>query len=231
MTEPMDSGYTRDELFAKFPAMSNVRPLDPVASTQVQAILRAEEFVRHVWPNEDDTRAALFDPVRCPPMAKRAEDAAQDYRDAVADCWLTFDTADTDYEPDAPAEHGVVRIWQVGSRVVLVLRDRWHSKFNGNRESKPVEFFGGDVGHDRAAWEHHVDVHPTTGLACNVRIAKACAGPTRMLPLNRGTLILLFRCCRECEELGGRIADNNHLTNVKIAEMETRLDGDPPTIE
>jgi hypothetical protein len=211
----------------KFPAMSNLHPLNPVASTQVQAMLRAEEFIQHVWPDENQTRAALFDPALCPPMAKSAVDAAQEYRDAKADGLLTFDTADTKYKQDEPAEHGVVRVWQVGSRSVLVLRDRWRSEVNRNREAKPVEFFGGSVGHDRAMWDRHADVYEGTGLACNVRIAKACAGPTRMLPVNRGTVVLLFRCCRECEALAGRIADNNYRTNVKIADMETRLDGDP----
>jgi hypothetical protein len=230
MSEPMEgSGYTPDELRAKFPAITNPHPMNPVASTQVQAILRAEEFIRHVWPDENDTRAALFDPAWCPPMAKRAERAAQEYRDAEAYDLVTFDTGDTEYQRDELAEHGVVRVWQVGSRSVLVLRDRWRSATSRVRQSKPVEFFGGEVGHDRAMWQNHADVYEGTGLACNVRIAKACAGPTRMLPVNRGTLVLLFRCCRGCEDLAGKIADNTHQTNIKIAEMETRLDGGPPS--
>ena len=220
--DPARAEYLRD----KYPAIDNLYPLNPVASTQVQAILRAENLIQHVWPNEADTRAALFDPALCPPMGRRAEEADREYREAVADGLLTFDTADTDYEPDEPAEHGVVRVWQVGSRSVLVLRDRWRSEVNRDRESKPVEFFGGEVSHDRAMWERHADVHPTNGLACNVCIAKTCAGATRMLPVNRGTLVLLFRCCRECEDLAGHIADNNYRTNVKIAEIETGLDRD-----
>jgi hypothetical protein len=49
-----------------------------------------------------------------------------------------------------------------------------------------------------------------------VRIAKACSGTTRLLPVNRGALVLLFRCCRACEADAGKTAD----TNFKVGVLE-----------
>jgi hypothetical protein len=34
------------------------------------------------------------------------------------------------------------------------------------------------------------------------------------MPVSRGALVLLFRMCRECEELAGRIAANTYRTAV-----------------
>ncbi len=204
----------RAELLNKFPAIANTRPLDPAASTQVQAILRAEDIVRHTWPDEL-SRAALFDPAKCKPLADRADAAAAEFRRRAALRELRYDTADTTYHPDDPAEHGVVRIWEVGGELVRVVRDRWRE--NPNRKPSTGEFVTGDLGGLR-----NLD-GTQRSPKCTVGIAKACAGATRLLPVDRGTLVLLFWCCRGCEALAGDFADNSHRTNVKIAELEAAL--------
>jgi hypothetical protein len=40
------------------------------------------------------------------------------------------------------------------------------------------------------------------------------------MPVNRGTLILLFRMCRACEDLAGKIAANTYRTAVVQARAD-----------
>ena len=204
----------RAYLLDKFPAITRTSPMAPHVSTQVRATDRAEMIVQRVW-FDGDKSPVLFDPVLCPPMAQRAEAAAAELRRARER--VTWETADSEYDPDAPAEQGVVRIWFVGSRTVEVVRERWHD--HPNRKPKPGEYFAGMLAHMRRDYATEFDCDTT----CNVGIAKACGGPTRVLPANRGTLVLLFRCCRECEELAGQITNNNRQVNARIAELSTGL--------
>lgn len=212
-----------DYLRAKYSALDNVVPMDPRGSTQVRATDRAEAVLDIVWPN-GSASGALFDPALCPPTAARADEAAREYHRLAADAArervlgvrpsLRFETHDTDYEPDEPAEQGVLRLWFVDSRTVEIVRDRWHD--NPNRVESTASYFGGLLGEMRRDYKPGHDYDPT----CNVRIAKACGGLTRVLPNDRGTLVLLFWCCRECETLAGRIAANNHRTAVIAARAD-----------
>ena len=49
------------------------------------------------------------------------------------------------------------------------------------------------------------------------------------MPANRGALVMLFRCCQECEALAGKIAENTYKINVKLAEIAARegMNGTP----
>jgi hypothetical protein len=233
----------RAYLLAKFPAINNPRPLNPRVSTQVRAIDRAERIVEQVWSwawegqDPQDPAAVLFDPARAPALAKRADMAAAEFhrlaaKDARARAegeqpLLRYDTGDgldADYNPNDPAEQGVVRIWRVGRNQVYIVRERWRDA--PDREWSTTDYFA----HLFEFLLEQLDYHDCTkfgcdgdcDLKCSVRLAKACDGVTRLLPVNRGTLVLLFRCCTACEVLAGQIAANTHKTNWKLAEIEAR---------
>ena len=70
-------------------------------------------------------------------------------------------------------------------------------------------------------------------LKCNVNIAQSCSGTTRLMPANRGALVMLFRCCQECEGAGRQdclvhVQDQT----VKLAEIVARegMNGTPGAI-
>jgi hypothetical protein len=219
----MDS-QRRARLLAKFPAISNDRPMDPRANTQVRAIDRADEIIRAVWG--DDPTAVLVDYKLVPALAERADEAAAEYHRRAGMDGLHYTTGDTDYDPNDPAEQGVVRIWRVGSRHVDVVRERWREQ----RFGTPAEDAAGRIQHARDVLDNFTcSCINYCDLGCSVNIAKACGGTTRLLPVNRGTLIMLFRCCDACEVLAGQIAANSYRTNVKLAEIEAREQLPPDT--
>lgn len=208
----------------------------------MQAVLRADQIIAQVWGN--DPSAVLFDPARVPALAERADAEAAGLHQREGEASreralglpqsVHYDTHDgnADYDPDAPAEQGVVRIWRVGSNHVDIARDRWHD--SPNRVQRPADYFASILRHTVDKLDHwdcteYGCDRESCDLKCNVHIAKACAGTTRLLPVNRGTLILLFRCCEACEDLAGKIAENTYKTNAKIAEMEAREDLPPDT--
>jgi hypothetical protein len=233
----------RQQLLDKFPALrDNARPMNPAGSTQVRAVERADQIVqkvwRHTWNGDDpnDPSNTLFDPARVAAMAQRADAAAADFHRREADAareralglpsLLRYDTHDgsADCNPDDPAEQGVVRIWPVGTNHVDIVRDRWHD--SPNRRLTTAEYAAGRLGLESSQhdfWDcRRYGCDGDCELKCGVRLAKACGGTTRLLPVNRGALVLLFRCCRVCEGLAGQIAENTYKTNEKIAEIEGR---------
>lgn len=221
MTNEWRRARTPDELRERFPAMDYMRPMDPMASTQVRAALRAEDIIRRVWG--DNPAAVLFDPARVSELAERADAAADDFHLRADE--FHYDTADTDYDRHEPAEQGVVRIWRVGTNHVHVVRDRWHD--SPNRRFTTAGYAATELGLERSMYDHwgcteHGCDAVGCGSECTVGLAKACGGTTRLMPVDRGTLILLFRCCQVCEELAGSIAANAHKTNWKLAEIEAR---------
>lgn len=228
----------RAYLLAKFPAINNPRPLHPRVSTQVRATDRAERIVEQVWSwtwegqDPQNPATVLFDPARVPALVKRADAAAADFHRRAGEGSLRHDTGDgldADYDPNEPAEQGVVRIWRVGSNQVYIVRERWRDA--PNRQRTTTDYFA-------QLFEflvEQLDYHDCTkfgcdgdcDLKCSVRLAKACDGVTRLLPVNRGTLVLLFRCCTACEVLAGQIAANAYKTNALLADIEAR-EGLPP---
>jgi hypothetical protein len=220
---------TPEELRARFPALDNARVMDPRASTQVQAVLRAEEIIAKVWGEGARVSGVLFDPARVPALAQRADAAAADFHCRAAE--MQYDTDDTDYDRHDTAEQGVVKIWQVGGNHVHIVRDRWRDA--PNRAPNTVEYAAGSLGHGRSTHDHWkcteygCDHEKVCDLQCHVGLAKACGGATRLLPVDRSPLVMLFRCCRVCEDLAGKIAENTYKTNMKIAELEAREDWPP----
>lgn len=221
----------RAQILAKFPAIHNPRPMDPRASTQVRAMDRAERIVAQVgrwtWNGDGDPAMVLFDPERVSNLARRADEEAAEYHRRAAEGDLRYDTCDglrADYDPDDPAEHGAVRIWRVGSRQVYIVRERWRD--SPNREASTTDYFAQLFEFLVEQLDHHdctkFGCDGNCDLKCNVHIAKACGGTTRLLPVNRGALVLLFRCCTACDVLAGQIATNSYRTNVLLKNMEVR---------
>jgi hypothetical protein len=229
----------RAQLTAKYPAINNPRPMDPRVSTQVRAIDRAARLVERVWGwawEGDDPAAILTDPDRVPALAKRADAEAAEYHRRVVEGRLRYQTCDglrADYDPDDPAEHGVVRIWRVGSSQVYIVRERWRDSLD--RVEGTTDYFAQLFEFLVEQLDHHdctkFGCDRNCDLRCTVHIANACDGTTRLLPVNRGTLVLLFRCCTACEVLAGKIAANTYKTNMLLKNMEVRdeLPPDPAT--
>ena len=178
-------------------------PMPPMVNTQARAVVRADTIVRRVWGDFALADEALFDRVRVPAMAARADAAAEDYRRRAADGRLRYDTADTDYNPDCPSEQGVVRIWPVGTNHVHVVRERWRD--SPTRKLTTADWAATSLRNsvDLADWfdcaKFGCDSHGCLP-GCDVRLSPGCSGTTRLLPVHRGTLILLFRCCWACAD-------------------------------
>jgi len=66
-------------------------------------------------------------------------------------------------------------------------------------------------------------------LKCNVNIAKDCTayaddfggGTTRQLTERRGQFLLLFRCCRTCEDLAGQLGRPTF--RISVMEAQAKL--------
>lgn len=200
----------------------NVSPMDPKVSTQVRAVDRADELTVKVWAEAAKVAAVLFDPARVPELARKADKAAAEFYTRSGESGdLHFGTHDTDWDPHAPHEQGVARVWAVGTNHVDVIRDRWRD--NPNRVQEPVNYFASMYTSGVPDFFDCARYGCTGGdcdRACSVRLAKACAGPTRAMPVSRGTLILLFRMCWACEDLAGQIAANSYKTAVITARAD-----------
>jgi hypothetical protein len=192
-------------------------------STQVRAADRADVLTAKAWARAAKVAKVLFDPALVPALAKRADATAAEFHTRFGEFGdLHFDTHDTEYNPNATHEQGVTRVWAVGTNHCDVIRDRWHDPLNRNREGKPVEYFASMYG-NRLPDFFDCRAYGCDGncdRACSVRLAKTCGGPTGVMPVNRGTLVMLFRCCRECEALASRIAANNRKTAIVRARAD-----------
>lgn len=204
-------------------AEDNLGPMHPRVNTQVRAADRAEALVMKVWPEAGKVARVLFDPELVPDMAKRADDAAAEFhRRAGKNGDLHARTHDTEYEQHALYEQGALRVWPVGTNHVDVIRDRWHDPLNRNRIHKPVDYFAGMYGCQLSDFFDcgGYGCDGNCGRACSVRLAKACRGPTGILPVGRGTLVMLCRCCRECEALAGDIAADKYKASAERERAE-----------
>lgn len=200
----------RQQILAKFPAITNERPMAPVANTQVQACLRAEQILRRAWSN-----LALADVLLTgvPAMRARADaEAAEFHRQAATDAraraegetsvlyYDTFD-GDSEYDPNATYEQGALKIWTVGTSHVDIVRERWRD--SPNRRFTTVGYAAGQLAHklDTLDWFRceRYGCQGGCGLECNVNVALGCDRETRLLPVDRGSLVLMFRCCWGCE--------------------------------
>lgn len=69
-------------------------------------------------------------------------------------------------------------------------------------------------------------------MRCTMNVANSCTAPlsrdvsdygggtTRLMQVHRGRFVLLFRCCRACEERAGVTADNAYKTSVIDARVD-----------
>ncbi|KZS84790.1 hypothetical protein B4U45_16745 [Mycobacterium persicum] len=221
--------------------------MDPRANTTVRAANRATAIIMKAFSTREDT--VLFDPVRVPVLAERADAAAADFhlREGEASREralglppsLQYKTLDTDSDPDATHEQGVAKIWRVGGSLVYVVRDRWRHEDNRDRSMSPAEEIASLLLLDRSVddyWcfggEHNPRYVRDYELRCTVNIAHDCTAPlspdvneygggtTRWLPVDRAPLIMLFRCCTACETLAGKFAANTYKTAVINARAD-----------
>jgi hypothetical protein len=199
---------TPEELAERFGF--NTGPMNPRGNTQVQACLRAEQIIMRAWRN-----LALADVVLTgvPAMRLRADAEADEFhRQAAYDARaraegdapvLYYDTCDGDanYDPNAIYEQGALRIWTVGTNHVDIVRDRWHD--SPTRRPSTVSYAAGHLAHKLDTLDHfrceRYGCAGGCGLECNVSVSPDCGGATRLLPVDRGSLVLLFRCCWSCE--------------------------------
>ena len=198
-------------------------PMHPRVNTTVRAADRADVLTAKAWARGAKVARVLFDPVLVPDMAKRTDVAAAEFHTRCGEFGdLHYSTHDTEYHPHATYEQGVVRVWAVGTNHVDIVRDRWHDPLNRNREGRPVEYFGSMYASRMPDFFDcaRYGCDGNCGRACSVRLAKTCGGPTRVMPVGRGTLVMLWRCCRECEELAGKIAANNRRTAIVRARAD-----------
>ncbi len=222
----------RQELLRKFPALSNVRPMDPRANTQVRAIDRAQQVMLKTWLNLAMGDRVLFDPARVPALADRVDADAAEFHRLAGLGQLRYNTWDTDYDPDDPAEQGVVRIWAVGTNHVDIVRDRWRDA--PTRRLSTVSYAAGSLAHKVDTLDYcdcsRYGCEGSCGLECNVRLAPACDDTARLLATDRGTLILLYRSCWSCGDVAGKIAAETYKTNAEIARLETVEDWPPANV-
>ena len=148
---------------------------------------------------------------------------------------IRVDSHDYDEIDAANPPRDAVFIWSVGSNTVLV-GCRAGTGETDRRLRGPdyfrdmLRFFAEIDDYWRYGKEDNPRYPADYELRCNVNIAADCTAPlspdvndfgggtTRLMPLRRGQFLLLFRCCRVCEGLAGKIAD----TNFKISIMEAQ---------
>lgn len=189
----------RQQILDKFPDITNERPRAPIGNTQVQACLRAEQILRRAWSNLAMADVLL---TGVPAMRTRADaEAAEFHRLAAADAraraegetpLLDYDTFDgeSDYDPNATYEQGALKIWTVGTNHVDIVRERWHD--SPNRRFTTAGYAAGMLA-------HRLDLAVYGDEPCNVIVSTECERETRLLPVDRGSLVLLFRVCWDCE--------------------------------
>jgi hypothetical protein len=207
------------------------RPMDPALNATVQAMLNAERVTAGCPDN-----SALFDPVWSPVMHKLAVDAMAGLRSAVAEGAVRLRYHDYDGEvdlDDLPSDAVLIHRVYRGTALVCC---------RANASLKDQTLRGVDYYRSMLEYMAEVDDYWHYGdadnsrymsdyeLRCTVNIANDCTAPlspdvgdfgggtTRLMPVQRGRTVLLFRCCRQCEVMAGELAE----TNFKISVMEAQ---------
>lgn len=220
----------RTQIMSTFPAIG--QPPDPNNPT-AQAMLDAERITAGAHGRDN---AALFDPTWSPAMRERANTAMHDLL-----IWIALPDDDPNRIRLNDAEHlsdldqmpdDALVVWAVGARIAHVGRPH-------NRLER-VDWFTSVVQLAQEVNDYHsytgpdsMRQHPADyEMRCTVNIAASCTAPlsrdvsdygggtTRLMQVHRGRVVLLFRCCTACEDLAGRIADNNYKTSVIDARAD-----------
>jgi len=221
----------RDMLTAKYGM--NRPPMNPELNTTVAAILDNERIESGAGGGFN---GPLFDPVWSPAMHGRADAAMAVLHAALANDELHIDSLGHDlehgFDPAQPPSDAVF-IWAVGSRHILACCRAGSS--HDERRLRGPDYFASLLQTFAAVDDYHkytaeVGVYGADyELKCTINIAKDCTayaedfggGTTRQMTLRRGQFLLLFRCCRVCEDLVGQFADNNF--KISVMEAQAKL--------
>lgn len=187
----------------------------------VTAILDGERIAESVTGQGADNWL-LCDPSRSPAMYGVVTEAHRDLRAAMARGEIAYDTAHEayepyDYDPDKP-ELARVLIHFVGSRSVLVCR-----------RPDPVGDEPWFVGRPARSYPDRGPAYLADMLSltsevydlwlsddCNINVADDCGGRTIMFPLTLGAVVLIFRCCWNCQAKAGVDAE----VGYRLSEIE-----------
>ncbi|OAN40342.1 hypothetical protein [Mycolicibacterium iranicum] len=186
----------------------------------------------------------LFDPNLSPAMWDRANTAIRDLRQAMAERRVRYDNHDYDqFDIENPPDDAVF-IWSVGSRTVLVC-------CRAGASATDCRLRGPDYFSDMLRFFADIDDYRRYNsaaddeLRCTVNLAENCTaqapvfsgGTTRLLPLQRGQFVFLWRVCRACEALARETAEGNFKFGVISAQAQlppgARIDPGspvPPTL-
>jgi hypothetical protein len=183
-------------------------PLDdvrekPRANPTVSACLDSGTIVAKTFLREHDY-AEMFDPDRSPEMWARAIEAVGALHKASARGEIGFVSASGPVgvpQPnplDNPFDEHVTLMHCVGDYRVFVCRNQ--------PDNFSVALF--------------VAANFGQGGSCMINVADDCGVVTRQLPLEFGTLLLVFECCDACLIMAGRLADHGLEASVAVAQAE-----------
>ncbi|PQM53121.1 hypothetical protein C5U48_05690 [Mycolicibacter virginiensis] len=112
---------------------------------------------------------------------------------------------------------------------MYVVRERWRDA--PSRFEDPADYAASSLEHST----EQLDYYDCTengcdrdcDLQCNVRLSDSCGGATRLLPVDRGTWVLLLRVCASCEAWAGETASTNYRFAVMAAYERAAAKPDP----
>jgi hypothetical protein len=217
-----------NDLFDKFPDLKNARPQDPQRNTTVQTVLAAEQITAGTYGPDN---SPLFDPTWSPAMWERAKMATRELRTAIAEDRIHYDSHDYDvldgkFDIENPPGDAVF-IWFVGSGTVLVCCRAGATETD--RRLRGPDYFSGMLRFFAEIDDYHrYSAGADCELRCTINIAEHCTaqapdfsgGTTRLMPLQRGQFILLWRVCRACEAKACETVETIFRTNVMAAQAE-----------
>jgi hypothetical protein len=210
------------------PVSSPLQKGNPVVSR----ILAGEQFHDNVFTRDS---AELFDPVRCPRMHEIAR-AALDYVHTSKD--ITWDDhGDSDRDPFVPfsADDPALYVYKVGSGYVTVCRNPKAvgaftlATVGPDRSRRGVDYFAGMyrlmTSLHNGWWADGCSIELATGCAGNDRDdAGFLHGPTQLMPLLCGSVLLIIEICTPCLDYATEAAR----TGYELSVMEARMRADLP---
>ena len=202
----------RAQLTAKYPALTAPRPMSPALNTTLMAMLDTERIIDGAHLTDD---SALFDPVWSPDMWERANTAMAELRTGLSDGTITIESQDYDSNSVENVEDYDLVVWRVGAPRAHL----GHPNYATERMTKRVDWFTGALQLSQEVHDYfECSCQRPCDLACNVRVAQGCEGPTRLLAVHRGKYALLFRCCVWCETEAATKAEDRFRTNLMAAQ-------------
>ena len=207
-------------LFDAKPLIEKYKIFQPpmVDNPTVQAILDAERLETGTYGPDN---APLFHPSRSPAMWERANDAMAELRTGMAEGCVHYTSDDyDDFEIENPPDDAVF-IWWVGSRTVLVCCRAGASATD--RRLRGPDYFSGMLRFFSEVDDYSYKSAVDPDLRCNLGIAEACGGKTRLMPHRRPPFILLWRACLDCEGKARFTAETNFKISVMAAQSALPL--------